>query len=53
MKHVDIKYNFIRDAIRDKKVAIKCLETSLQTADITTKSLHQSIFIYHPIGLVD
>lgn len=47
MKHVNIKYNFIRDAIAEKEVAIKYIPSSDQLADIMTKSLGSTPFTKH------
>jgi hypothetical protein len=38
-KHIDIRHHYIRDAIRNKEVEIKWVETKQQLADILTKSL--------------
>lgn len=47
MKHVNIKYNFIRDVIANKEVAIEYIPSSEQVADIMTKSLGNILFSKH------
>ena len=39
LKHVDIKYNFVRDLAEEKKIIVKFVCTNEQVADIFTKSL--------------
>lgn len=43
-KHIDIRYNFIREKVRKKIVDIKYVESSNQLADFLTKSLPVSKF---------
>ena len=38
-KHIDIQWHFIRNEVRDKKVALSYIETELMTADGLTKVL--------------
>lgn len=38
-KHVDIRFNFLRDLVQDKVLCLKYVPTSQQLADIFTKSL--------------
>lgn len=45
MKHIDIKYNFIRDAVQLGKVKVKFLPSKKQIADIMTKALPKFQFI--------
>lgn len=47
MKHVNIKYNFIRDSIADREVTVEYIPSSDQTADIMTKSLGRILFQKH------
>lgn len=47
MKHVDIKYCFIRDEIAKGIIEVKYKPTSDQTADIMTKGLGRNLFIKH------
>lgn len=47
MKHVNIKYNFIRDAIANKDISLKYIPSSDQIADIMTKSLGSNLFLKH------
>uniref|UniRef100_A0A0K8T1E2 Reverse transcriptase Ty1/copia-type domain-containing protein n=2 Tax=Lygus hesperus TaxID=30085 RepID=A0A0K8T1E2_LYGHE len=39
LKHVDIKYNFVRDFVNNNTIQVKYLSSELQIADIFTKSL--------------
>lgn len=47
MKHIDVKYSFIRDAIGNKEVTVEYIPSSEQTADIMTKSLGRTLFEKH------
>lgn len=38
-KHIDIRYNFVREKVEDKTVEVKYLETGEMLADILTKGL--------------
>ena len=39
MKHIDIRYHFIRHCIEEEQVILKYIDTNEQLADILTKSL--------------
>lgn len=39
LKHVDIRYHFIKELIKNKKLCLKYIKTSDQPADMLTKSL--------------
>ena len=43
-KHIDIKYNFIKDQIKNKIIKLNWVSTKDQIADIFTKALSQDIF---------
>lgn len=47
MKHLDIKYNFIRDVIANGEVYIEYMQTNDQVADIMTKGLGRNLFQKH------
>lgn len=47
MKHIDIKYCFIRDEIANGTVKVEYKPTADQTADIMTKGLGRNLFIKH------
>lgn len=47
MKHIDVKYNFIRDSISNNEFKLKYIPTGDQTADIMTKGLGQTSFVKH------
>lgn len=44
-KHIDIRYNFIREIVAKKIVDIKYVESSSQLADFLTKALPSNSFI--------
>lgn len=46
MKHIDIKYNFLRDLVDRDILRVKYVRTDEQIADILTKSLNASKFVY-------
>ena len=46
-KHIDIKYNFVKDMVAHKKVNIKYITTREMVADPLTKSIPRDIFIKH------
>lgn len=46
LKHIDIKYNFIRNLYAEKKI-VRYIETAEQTADILTKGLPKEKFSKH------
>ena len=43
-KHIEIRYNFIRDLVERKIVALKYIPTKHQNADIFAKPLDRSKF---------
>ena len=43
-KHIDVKFNFIRDVINDKKMLVEYCPTSDMVADIFTKGLSAERF---------
>lgn len=51
MKHVDVKYNFIRDVILNHEVQLEYIPTTEQTADIMTKGLDRILFTKHRANL--
>lgn len=44
MKHIDMKYNYIREVIANGFIQVKYLPLSNQLADIMTKSLPVALF---------
>ena len=44
-KHIDISHHFIREAIKNKEVELKWIESKGQEADILTKPLSRSQFV--------
>ena len=44
MKHVDIRYHFVRDDVQQKKIKMEWVATQDQLADIFTKSLGSVAF---------
>lgn len=51
MKHLDIKYNFIREVIANGEVQLEFKPTNEQVADIMTKGLWRNLFIKHRVSL--
>ena len=46
-KHIDIKYNFVKDMVAHKKVNMKYIPTREMVADPLTKPIPRDIFIKH------
>jgi transposase InsO family protein len=44
MKHIDVRYHFLRDHVEKGDIELKHVDTSLQLADILTKPLDQATF---------
>jgi hypothetical protein len=51
MKHVDIRYHWIRQEIRRKNISIHYVPTGQNTADILTKPLPRPLVDTHRLGL--
>lgn len=47
MKHIDVKYNFIREAVANKEIKLQYISTNDQVADIMTKGLGRILFQKH------
>ncbi|GLB40854.1 putative mitochondrial protein [Lyophyllum shimeji] len=45
VKHVDIKYHFLRERVQSGEIAIKYVNTKQNTADIFTKALPRELFL--------
>ncbi|KXJ69169.1 hypothetical protein RP20_CCG028476 [Aedes albopictus] len=45
VKHIDVKYHFIRNVVADGKVKLVYVPTQKQQADILTKSLPAPTFV--------
>ena len=45
-KHINIKHNFIKEAVEDGEVKLKYCKTEEQVADIFTKALPKEKFVY-------
>lgn len=54
-KHIDIRYNFVREKVEDKTIVVKYLETTEMLADILTKGLtrDQHKKLCEGLGLVE
>lgn len=52
MKHIDVKYNFIRESIANGDFKLKYIRTEEQLADIMTKGLNQKLFVKHRANLI-
>jgi hypothetical protein len=55
LKHIEIKYHYIRDMVQRKEVHVQCLSTHEQVADVFTKPLAKTNFEYfrERLGLVE
>lgn len=51
MKHIDVKYNFIRESIAGGEFQLKYIPTGNQIADIMTKGLNRTAFEQHRSNL--
>lgn len=46
LKHIELKYHFIRDMVLQKQVKLEFCRTYEQTADMLTKALCKEKFVY-------
>ena len=46
-KHIDVRFHFVRELLRAKKIDIQLLASEEHHADILMKSLAATPFIYH------
>jgi len=46
-KHIDVRYHFLRDLFRSKKIAVEYVESAKQHADLLTKALPKKALEYH------
>jgi hypothetical protein len=46
MKHIPIKYHFLREQVAEKNIRVEYVGTKEQVADIFTKPLPQEAFEY-------
>ena len=55
LKHIEIKYHYIRDMVQRKAVHVQYLSTHEQIADVFTKPLPRTKFEYfcERLGLVE
>jgi hypothetical protein len=47
MKHIDTKYMFVRELIKDRKIKLEYIATGEQQADIMTKPVNKLVLIKH------
>lgn len=47
LKHVDIRYHFVKELIRNNKICVKYINTNDQPADIFTKALSRELVVRH------
>ncbi|KAF6212808.1 hypothetical protein GE061_010517 [Apolygus lucorum] len=45
LKHIDVKYQFVKQMVEEKKILVEYVPTDLQKADILTKGLTSTKFI--------
>ena len=46
-KHIDVRYHFIRDLFRTRKISVEYVASAEQHADILTKALSRANLMYH------
>ena len=46
IKHITIKYHYVRELVEDKQVKMECIHTKEQIADIFTKPLAKDTYEY-------
>ena len=46
-KHIDLKYNFVRDIIAQEKVRVQYLSTHNMVVDPLTKPIARDVFVGH------
>jgi hypothetical protein len=54
MKHIPIKYHFLREQVVEKNIRVEYVGTKEQVADIFTKPLPREAFEYirHRLGVI-
>eukprot|EP00253_Pinus_taeda_P008812 PITA_08812 len=55
LKHIEIKYHYIRDMVQRREIRLEYVSTNEQTVDVLTKSLLRDKFVYFKdkLGLVE
>lgn len=55
IKHIDVKYHFIRNVIQSKIISLKYFETREQLADVMTKGIPSPQFkiLRNSLGIFD
>ena len=51
-KHIEVRYNLIREQVDKNVIAVKWLETKNMTSDILTKSLSPAPFLHNRKSLL-
>lgn len=51
LKHVDVKFNYIKDLITDNVLKVMYVDTNNQGADVLTKSLSCNLFSKHVLNI--
>lgn len=46
LKHIDIRYHFVRDCVQQGAIQLRYTPTGEQVADIATKALGRTKFVY-------
>ena len=46
-KHMDIRYHYIHELVKDQHISVTNRPSSLMTADILTKPLDSKLFLAH------
>jgi hypothetical protein len=51
MKHIDIRYHWIRDEVKNKTIKVQYIPTTEMTADILTKALPRTLVEKHRLAM--
>lgn len=51
LRHIDLKFHFIKDKVEKGHVQLKYIQSAEQIADILTKALKPTLFVKHRLGL--
>ena len=52
-KHIDIRYHFVRDLVRENKLKIKYIKSEKNISDVLTKNVHRNVFEGHQRNIVN
>ena len=52
-KHINIRFHFVRDLVRDNRLKIKYIKSEENVSDILTKNVHRKVFERHQWNIVN